>query len=41
MTTAQSAIAADFDAFAEATWFTSAYVVRQTVIPDGNRTLIL
>lgn len=27
MTTAQSAIAADLDAFAEATWFTSAYMV--------------
>jgi hypothetical protein len=27
MTTAQSSIAADLDAFAEASWFTSAYMV--------------
>jgi hypothetical protein len=27
MTTAQSDIAADLDAFAEASWFTSAYMV--------------
>jgi hypothetical protein len=27
MTTAQSEIAADLDAFAEVTWFTSAYMV--------------
>jgi hypothetical protein len=27
MTTAQSEIAADLDAFAEVTWFTSAYIV--------------
>lgn len=27
MTTVQSYIAADLDAFAEATWFTSAYMV--------------
>lgn len=31
MTTAQSDIAADLDAFAEATWFTSAYLVRSPI----------
>lgn len=33
MTTAQSEIATDLDAFAEATWFTSAYLVRYAAAP--------
>ncbi len=37
MTTAQSDIAADLDAFAEVTWFTSAYMVCFEIYKENPR----